>query len=206
MSKQLTLYGAKTGNSIRAAIALEEARLPYQAQRIALQRGEHKGEVFLSINPLGQVPALVIADAGAPPQVVTQSNAIMLYAAEIANGVDLLGQTPLARTKVFERFFYFVTEVIVPSNTGFRLKGSAHADTVAYLDDVAIKHISYANAFLGKSAFMAGEAFSLADIAAFTIARAYTDVIDWPSLPELSSWFKRVSERDGVQRGLAAFG
>lgn len=205
MSKHLTLYGAKTGNSIRAAIGLEEAGLPYTIERVALSRGEHKREPYLSMNPLGQVPALAVADIDGQVAVITQSNAIILYAAENANGNDLLGKTPEVRAKTFERFFYFVTDVIVPSNIGFRLKGTAFADAAQHLDATVVSSISYANAFLGSHPFMAGDAFSIADIAAVTIVSAYADVIDWPKLPDLGDWFKRVSERDGVRHGFAAF-
>lgn len=203
--KDLTLYGARTGNSIRASIALEESGLRYSAETIALRRGEHKQEPFLSINRLGQVPALVITGEDGEKSIITQSNAIMLFAAENANGASLLGTTSLARAKVFERYFYFVTDVVVPSNTGFRLKGAAYTDAAQYLDIASIRNLMYANTFLQEHSYVAGDDFSIADIAAFTISLAYHNEIDWASLPELSEWFERVSKREAVKRGLTAF-
>ena len=99
-----------------------------------------------------------------------------------------------------------LTEVVVPSNTGFRLKGAAYTKAAQYLDITSIRNLVYANSFLLDHPYMAGDEFSLADIAAFTISRAYQNVIDWASLPELSGWFERPSDRDAVIRGLAVFG
>lgn len=41
-SASLVLYGAATGNSVRAAIALEEAGIPYTARCVDLRRGEQR--------------------------------------------------------------------------------------------------------------------------------------------------------------------
>src|SRR6185369_13001640 len=84
MHPQLVLHGAPTGNCFRAAIALSEAALPFTVQRIQLRHGEHKQEDYLAINPLGQVPALAIPEHEGPGSYITQSNAIMFYAAEAA--------------------------------------------------------------------------------------------------------------------------
>ncbi|MGT2492295.1 hypothetical protein ACU4GD_21575 [Cupriavidus basilensis] len=48
---------------------------------------------------------------------------------------------------------------------------------------------------------MAGESFSVADIAAFTIARAYYDAIEWGEHPELAHWYAEVARRPAVLRG-----
>ena len=51
------LYGAQTGNSRRAAIALEEADIPYSVIRVDLRAGEHKTAAFRALNPRGLIPA-----------------------------------------------------------------------------------------------------------------------------------------------------
>ena len=56
---ELELYGARTGNSLRAAIALEEAGLAYVQQFIDLRAGAHRQPDFLALNSAGQVPILV---------------------------------------------------------------------------------------------------------------------------------------------------
>src|SRR5215813_2238795 len=83
MDEMIELFGDATGNSNRAAIALEESGLAYEPRKVALARGEHRGAGYLELNPTGRVPTLIDSDGpGGERFVLTQSNAIMLYAAE----------------------------------------------------------------------------------------------------------------------------
>ncbi len=59
MNPKIELYGAPTGNSLRAAIALEEAGIPYTARRLNLQANEQRDLSYLALNPAGKVPTLV---------------------------------------------------------------------------------------------------------------------------------------------------
>jgi GSH-dependent disulfide-bond oxidoreductase len=70
-----------TGNCIRAAMALEEAEIPYIVRRYD-PRTPGLGEAeYKKLNPTGKVPTLVDHSQSDDPFVLTQSNAIMLYAA-----------------------------------------------------------------------------------------------------------------------------
>ena len=123
MNTTYELYGAPTGNCIRAAIALEEAGLPYTVRSVDLANGEHRSAAYLALNPAGKVPVLVESQENGPPVVITQSNAIILYAAERAPG-RLLPDDSLARSVVYERFFFFVTDVIAVSHAAFFLRSA----------------------------------------------------------------------------------
>ena len=59
MNSTIELHGAQTGNSVRAAIALEEAGLTYTPRLVDLSSGAHQGADHLALNPLGKVPVLV---------------------------------------------------------------------------------------------------------------------------------------------------
>ena len=65
--------------------------------------------------------------------------------------------------------------------------------------------LAAANRFAAASRYIAGDAFSLADISAFTIAQASADRIDWALVPQLKRWFEEVGQREAIKRGLAAF-
>ena len=81
----IDLYAAGTSNGIRARIALEECGLAYNLHPIALEKGEHKTPQFLSMNPMGQIPVMVDREGpGGKPLTLSQSTAILLYAAEKA--------------------------------------------------------------------------------------------------------------------------
>jgi len=70
----IELYGAQTGNCLRAAIALEEAMVPYTVRHVDLRSGEHRRAAYLALNPAGQVPTMVdrsdeAAPARSPPTI-----------------------------------------------------------------------------------------------------------------------------------------
>ena len=68
----IELYGMRTGNCFRAAMALEEAGIPYLA-RWYDPRHPGGGEAsYLRMNPTGKVPTLVDHGAAGGPFVLTQ--------------------------------------------------------------------------------------------------------------------------------------
>ena len=203
MNDQIELYGANTGNSLRAAIALEESGIAYTARRLDLYAQEHRGPAFLALNPAGKVPTLI--DHGTTPVlVINQSNAIIQYADTQAPGRLAPAQPGPARIRVIDRYFFFVTDVIAPSHAAFFLHQAGQGKAAAIIDRRVIEQLTYAESFL-TAGFMAGEQFSMADISAFTIATAFRDRLEWKELPQLSRWFDSVEARPAVQRGLNAF-
>ena len=75
-SAQLKLYG---GLRSRAAIVqwyLEELGVPYEYILLDMKAGEHKQPEYLSINPMGKVPAIVDGDFK-----LWESGAILVYLA-----------------------------------------------------------------------------------------------------------------------------
>ena len=79
----IDLYAAGTSNGIRARIALEECGLAYKLHPIALEKGENKTPQFMALNPNAQIPVIVDHEGpGGKPVTVSQSSAILVYAAE----------------------------------------------------------------------------------------------------------------------------
>ena len=188
------LYGAKTGNCLRVSVALDEAEIPYIVRKLDLGRSEHRTPEHLSRNPVGKVPTLVECFRDGRVLTLSQSNAILMYAAE---------GSPPRLTLVLQRFFYFVTDVIAVSHAGFATKNNGGDQS--FLDGQSLGALAFAESFLENSTFMAGEAFSLADIAAFTIALSYQSRLEWDRLPKMRRWFDQVAARESVQRGMRAF-
>jgi len=175
----IELYGAQTGNCIRAAIALEEAMLPYTVRQVDLRSGEHRRDPFLSLNPAGKVPTIVDHSHSASPLVLLQSNAIILYAAERAPGRLLPEEVGARRALAFERFFYFVTDVIAPNHAAFFLRAQNASDGSVALDRRVLESLRMGERYVSQSTFMVGDDFSIADIAAFTIAAFLKAQLDW---------------------------
>jgi GST-like protein len=56
---------------------------------------------------------------------------------------------------------------------------------------------------LSASKFIAGNSYSIADIAIFPWLRSWQNQgIDWADYPHLKAWFDKIAERPAVQRGV----
>lgn len=203
MPESIELYGAQTGNSLRAAIALAEVGIAFTVKPVDLRAGAQYQPEFLAVNPAGKVPALVDHNF-TPALVITQSNAIILYADQQAPGHLAPSQPGPARMRVLERFFYFVTDVIATSHAAFFLRQTGHKEVAAPLEYRALEHLMFAEDFLSDG-FMAGDTFSMADISAFTYVASVHNRLPWDKLPQMTRWFDMIEARPGVQQGMRAF-
>lgn len=202
----IELFGDATGNSIRAAMVLEESGLAYEPQKVGLARGEHRAAEYLQLNPTGRVPTLVYSDGpGGERLVLTQSNAIMLYIAEKSG--TLLPPSGVERARALEWFFFFVTDVIAPTLDAFVLSrhSTAHGDAIHRLNERALGFYEHVDRRLADGPFLAGNCFTLADIAGYTITVALEDRLRWDGLPHVRRWFERVGARPAIQRGRRIF-
>jgi GSH-dependent disulfide-bond oxidoreductase len=205
MEKSITLLGAPTGNCVRAAIALEEARIPYVVRHVDLKNGEHRAAEYLALNPAGRVPTLVEHREGEPPFVLSQSNAIMLYAARKAPGRLLPAAEGRARALTLERFFLFITDVIAPNHAAFYVRPRGEQRAADLLEERSVDVLKLAEKFVADTPFLAGENYSIADIAAFTITMSVRKQLAWSELPALARWYSIIEQRPAVTRGLKAF-
>jgi GST-like protein len=196
---KLELYGAKTGNCLRAAVGLSEAGLADEPRRLDLRGGEHRGPALLALNPAGKVPVLVVQAS----TVITQSSAILFYASEQAPGRLLPAAGSMNRIKTLEAFFYFSSDVIASNGFAFILR--AHTEVAGVLTQRCLDLLSDSERFLSDDGYMGGESFSMADIAAFTITTAVSKSLPWEKLPRLAEWRERIGQRPAVQQGMAAF-
>ena len=166
------------------------------------EQGEQRSVAHLALNPVGKVPVIIDRSNDGRAFVLSQSNAILLYVADKAPG-KLLPLDNLRRALVLERFFYFITDVISISHAAFQLRRDGGDST--FLDRTTLARLEFAEHYFSDARFVAGNDFSLADIAAFSIAFAFQEKLDWRRLPRLGRWFQEVAERETVQRGLRAF-
>jgi GSH-dependent disulfide-bond oxidoreductase len=171
---------------------------------VDLSSGAQQGVDHLALNPAGKVPVLVEKEEDQEPFILTQSNAIILYAAGKAAD-RLLPENDRNRTIVLERFFFFVTDVIAVSHAAFSLRASSAQEAQKILMDRMLATLETAERYVGQDEFIAGKTFSAADIAAFTITQSVTSDLPWSKLPNLRRWFERIEGRPSVKRGLQAF-
>ncbi|MFJ5482922.1 GSH-dependent disulfide bond oxidoreductase [Pectobacterium actinidiae] len=200
----IDLYYAPTPNGHKITLFLEEANLPYQLHRVNISKGEQFKPEFLAISPNNKIPAIVDTQPaeGDTPISLFESGAILLYLAEKR---DVLLSTSLReRTATLQWLFWQVA--------GFGpMLGQNH-----HFNHYAPQPVPYAieryqqetqrlyrvlDKHLQDSPWLAGENYSIADIATYpwvvSYARQRVDLDDYPAV---KAWYTRISERPATQR------
>lgn len=158
---------------------------------------------FLAMNPAGQVPVLVEDDG----TTLVDSNAICEYLEEVYDrGKSLLGKTPAARAEVrrliawFDiKFYREVTNCLVGEKIDKRFLGLGHPDSNAIRAGHANihTHLDYIAWLTERRSWLAGDVFSLADIAAASHISCldYIGDVPWDDHPPARDWYARIKSR-----------
>jgi glutathione S-transferase len=198
----MILYGAPNPapNPRRVRIFLAEKGIELAETPVNLMKREHKSPEHRERNSLGQVPTLVLDDGTA----ISETVAICRYFEETQPEPPLFGTTPVEKALVdmWVRRAEFV--LMQPVGGYWR---HAHPRTAAlltqYKDFGESNRETYAGALkwfdreLAERPFVAGEAYTMADICALTTI----DFADWIGLPvpeergNVRAWRERVSVR-----------
>lgn len=196
----IEVYAFATPNSVKVPIALEELGLDYTLNGVNVRKGEQKASDFLALNPNAKVPVLVDGSL-----VLTESAAILIYLAEKTG--KLLPAGGEGRARVFEQLFFHASG-LGPAfgQAGFFKKQAAEPQPIAIarFEAEAARTASVLDAVLARHAFVAGDEFTIADIAHFgwLWRRAFAEV-DISGLPNVSRWVAEVEARPAVVRAIA---
>jgi glutathione S-transferase len=198
----MKLYGAPmpAPNPRRVRMFLAEKGIELSETPVNLMKREHKSPEYRAKNSLGQVPTLELDDGTA----ISETVAICRYFEETQPEPPLFGKTPVEKAKVdmWVRRIEFI--LMNPVANYWR---HAHPRTAALLtqfkDFGESNKEAYADAQrwldreLADRPFIAGEAFTVADICALSSVD-FADLIGLPIDAErtnLIAWRKRISAR-----------
>ena len=201
----IDLYTFNTSNGHRASIILEECGLPYRVHKVDLTKGEQRTPDFLNINPAGAIPAIVDHDVPGGPLKLSQSGAIVLYAAEKTG--RFLPTDPARRAQALQWLMLAVTDVARASTSIF-LSSAVLPDkspaNVAYFEEQTLRYLRVAEARLAGRDFLADE-LSVADFALYPLYAVRKALVDKAGdLPELTRWGAALAARPGVDKGMRA--
>ncbi len=198
----ITLYSAATPNGYKASIALEELGLEYKLKPIDLGAGEQKQNWFLDLNPNGRIP--VIIDHGTDDFAVFESGAILTYLAEKTG--RLIPSAPKEKSITIQ-WLMFQMGGLGPmqgqAHVFFRYFPEKIESVVSRYQNETRRLYGVLNRRLGESRYLAGNDYSIADIANWTWVRSH----DWAGvsldgLDALQAWHAEIAARPAVQRGL----
>lgn len=203
----ITVYAFATPNSVKVPIALEELDAPYELRGVNVRTGAQREPEFLALNPNGKVPVLVdpAGPSGAPITIV-ESGAILIYLAEKFR--KLLPDDATERMRAFEWLFFQVSGLgPMFGQAGYFQRSAPEKITLAIdrFAGEAARHVVLLDRRLAAARWLAGESYSIADIAMFGwIWRREFAGVSLETAPHVQRWFDRMLERPAVQRGVAA--
>ncbi len=211
------LYSLGTPNGQKVTILFEEllaagfAGAEYDAWLIKIMEGDQFGSGFVSINPNSKIPALLDL-SGPEPLRVFESGAILLHLAEKFGA--FIPQDAAGRAEALSWLFWQMsTAPVIGGGFGhfyayaperYEYPINRYAMEAKRIFDVADRR-------LAESRYLAGDSYSIADIAAygwfgiFHRDEAYNGgarFLDFASYRNLGRWADEVGARPGVQRGI----
>ena len=210
------LYSLATPNGVKVTIMLEElieaghTGAEYDAWTINIGAGEQFTSGFVDVNPNSKIPAL-LDQSGPTPFRVFESGAILVHLAEKFG--MFLPTDPAARAEVLSWVFWQVASgpfigggfghFYAYSPEKYEYAINRYAMETKRIFDVADQR-------LAQSRFLAGDEYTLADIAnfpwlaPFTEGNIYNDAKTFLSIDEYQNvvrWVAEINARPAVQRG-----
>ena len=183
----------------KVRVALLEKRLEFdlRAENVWERRDE-----FLALNPASEIPVLVETDGTA----LSGSDAICEFLDEVHPEPPLIGHQPIARAEVRrlvhwfdEKFNAEVTENLVGEKMTKRYLGKGGPSSKAVRAGHANihSHLDYIGYLTERRTWLAGDDFSLADIAAAAHLSSidYLGDVPWAEHEEAKDWYARIKSR-----------
>ncbi len=199
----IELYTAATPNGWKVSIALEELGLPYTVRPISLGKLEQKEEWFLKINPNGRIPAIVDHDNG--DFAVFESGAILIYLAEKTG--KLLPTEAKSRSRVLQWLMFQmggVGPMMGQANVFFRYAPEKIQYAIDRYQRESRRLFEVMERQLEVSTYIAGEEYSIADIALHSWVAGYEwSGVSIDGLPGLRRWLDLIGARPAVIKGRA---
>ncbi|WP_299410132.1 glutathione S-transferase [uncultured Roseobacter sp.] len=190
---------------VRIALAEKGATDKVEFVPVDVMGGEHRTDAFKAKNPDAGVPCLELADGSH----ISQCTAITEYIDRHFEGASLTGETPKERAQIsmmnlraengllnaVGTYFHHATPGLGPDLETYQC-----AEWGSKQKEVAGETMTYLDEVLADNEYLAGNAFSIADITAFA-GLAFADLakVEIPeTLSNLIAWREKVAARPSI--------
>ena len=192
----MKIYGdLASGNCLKVKYLADHLGLTYDWQPVDILKSESRTADFLAMNPMGQVPTVVLDDGRA----LAQSNAILLYLAE---GSALLPSDPYERAKVAELLFweqYSHEPYVAVCRFQMHYLGKAKEEREAWRVERGEQALDVLEGALARRDWLVGEGLTIADIALLAYTRvAHEGGFDLAPRRNVSAWIARCETALGL--------
>ncbi len=198
----IDLYTYPTPNGRKPAILLEELGMPYTVKTVDITAGEQFSPEFVALNPNSKIPVIVDRETGTT---VFESGAILIYLADKA-GSELWPTDPAKRLSVLQWLMFQMGNVgpMMGQHGHFKRSAPDNEYGVKRYRTETLRLFSVMDSQLQQREFLAGDFYSIADIATYPWVMVY----DFQGLtldehPHLKCWTETLGQRPAVQAGMA---
>jgi GSH-dependent disulfide-bond oxidoreductase len=201
----IDVYSWATPNGHKIHIMLEELGLEYKAIPIDIGAGDQFTPEFLAISPNNKIPAIVDSDGpGGKPLALFESGAILFYLAEKTG--KFLPLDPVGRYTTMQWLMFQMGGVgpMLGQAHHFRIYAPEKIEyAVNRYSNEAKRLYGVMDTQLGVTRYLAGNDYSIADIATFPWTRSWKNQgIELDEFPNVKRWFDEISARPAVIRGV----
>ena len=210
--ERLQLYSLPTPNGVKVSIMLEETGLPYEAHRVDFEARDQKSPEFLSLNPNGKIPAIIDPDGpGGRPMPLFESGVILVYLAEKTGQLVPGDQAAQYQIRQWVAFQVGGPGPMFGQVGFFNKFEGRHIEDKRPLEryvDESKRLLGVLEAQLERHAWIAGDAYSIADIATFPWVRNLVsfyearDLVGFADFPAVGRALDAFLARPAVVRGL----
>ena len=195
----IELFSSDTPNGKKISIMLEEIGFDYKVTKLDLAAGDQFKPEFKKISPFSKIPAII--DHSYDNKSVFESGAILIYLAERSDkfydkdnklNIDqwLMAQMGSVGPFIGQYHFFYRFN-----------KGLSEIGEKRYFEMTKTIY-GVLNDHLSKNKYLAGESYSIADIATWPwIARHEWHDIGLKNYQNLSRWYSEIADRKAVIKG-----
>ena len=210
---RIQLYSLPTPNGVKVSIMLEETGLPYEPHLVSFETNDQMSPEFLSLNPNNKIPAIIDPNGpGGKPLPLFESGAILLYLAEKTG--KFIPADPAARYQVIQ-WVMFQMGGVGPmfGQLGFfhRFAGKEYEDKRPrdrYVNE-SKRLLGVMDKRLSENQWLAGDEYSIADIATFPWIRNLIgfyeagELVGFKDFPNVARALEAFVARPAVVKGLS---
>jgi GST-like protein len=206
----LVLHTWTTPNGKKVPILLEELGLAYELHFVDIGKDEQFTPEFLAISPNNKIPALVDHGAEGGPLSIFESGAILTYLADKYG--KFLAPSGHARWKAQEWLHWQIGSLgPMLGQLGFFAVRSKEKAPLAIdrFTEEAGRLLGVMEGRLAKCRYLAGEDYTIADIACYPWMVGATTMMKevlashLANKPAIGRWMVDLAARPAVQRGMA---
>jgi GST-like protein len=201
----IDVYSWATPNGHKVHIMLEECGLPYAVHAVDIGAGDQFKPDFLAISPNNKIPAIVDSDGpDGKPISLFESGAILVYLASKTG--KFMPKTDRGRFEMLEWLMFQMGGVGPMLGQAHHFRGYA-PEKIEYAvnryTNEAKRLYGVMDKRLGQVRFLAGDEYTIADIATWPWTRSYErQGVDLGDFPNVKRWFDTIEARAAAQRGV----